>query len=146
MIEENNQNKEIWIDAGTGTGVLAVVEAKLGAKKVYAFDNDDWSYQNAKENVLLNKVDDIVEVSQAEIAEFDFCEVDCISANMFFSLIISSLPKFYKSLQQNKGTLFISGILVYDREELITITEKNNFILIEEMQELEWCCFRFIAK
>ena len=50
-LENSDKQKDIWIDAGTGTGVLAIIAAKLGVKKVYAFDNDDWAFENAIENV-----------------------------------------------------------------------------------------------
>jgi ribosomal protein L11 methyltransferase len=45
------------LDAGTGTGVLAIAAAKMGAKHVFAFDIDEWSKINATENVLLNQVE-----------------------------------------------------------------------------------------
>ncbi len=43
------KNKTV-LDFGTGTGVLAILAAKLGAKEVVAIDNDDWSIENAGEN------------------------------------------------------------------------------------------------
>ena len=141
--QNSEKQKNIWIDAGTGTGVLAIIAAKLGAKKVYAFDNDDWAFENAKENVVANKVEKIVEVSQSGISEFDFPKADCILANMFLGLLISSFQLFYKSLFDSKGILFVSGILVYDREELLNSAQQNGFILLEETQEMEWCCFKF---
>jgi ribosomal protein L11 methyltransferase len=146
MLEKSDKQKNIWIDAGTGTGVLAIIAAKLGAKKVYAFDNDDWAFENTKENAALNKVEKIIEVCKAEISNFDFPTADCILANMFLGLLISSFHLFHRSLIRSKGTLFVSGVLVYDREELLASAKQNNFILLEETQEMEWCCFRFEAK
>jgi ribosomal protein L11 methyltransferase len=147
MIEKTLKPNQIWIDAGTGTGILAILAAKLGAKKVFAFDNDEWSFENALENVKLNKVEEIVEIQQAKIEDYDFPESDCICANMFLNLIISSFPKFYNSLKNNdlseNNFLLVSGILVYDREELLENATKNGFILVEESQDLEWCVFKF---
>jgi len=145
MLEKSEKRKDIWIDAGTGTGVLAIIAAKLGAKKVYAFDNDDWAFENTKENVELNEVEKIVEVYQSEIANFDFPKADCILANMFLGLLISSFHIFHQSLIHSKGVLFVSGVLVYDREELLSSAKQNGFILLEEIQEMEWCCFKFEA-
>jgi ribosomal protein L11 methyltransferase len=146
MIEEffiENGIKDIWIDAGTGTGVLSIITAKLGAKKIYAFDNDEWAYENAVENVKLNSVQDKVEVLHTGIDEYNFPKSDCICANMFLGLIVCSFSKFYTSLKENNGILFVSGILLFDRDNLLKSANENGFILLKEKQELEWCCFKF---
>ena len=140
---ENVQPKNIWVDAGTGTGVLAIIAAKLGAKKIYAFDNDEWSYENAVENIKLNSVQSQVKITHSGIDEYNFPNADCICANMFLGLIIRSFPKFYNSLSSSDGILFVSGILLFDREELLKSAKENKFELISEKQELEWCCFKF---
>jgi ribosomal protein L11 methylase PrmA len=58
-------------------------------------------------------------------------------------LLVSSFHHFHKSLLNSKGILFVSGILIYDREELLNSAKQNNFVLIEEIHEMEWCCFKF---
>ena len=146
MLEKVVKSGQTWIDAGTGTGILAIVIAKLGAKKVYAFDNDDWAYDNAIENVELNNVKEIVEVQKAEIESYQFPKVDCISANMFLNLLDISFPKFYTALKDGLGILLVSGILAFDREELLRNATQNGFILKNEVQEMEWYCFEFEAK
>ena len=149
MIENfftKKKKKNIWIDAGTGTGVLAIISAKLGAKKIYAFDNDEWAIENAIENVELNSVQDKIKIIHSGIDDYDFPKADCITANMFLGLIIRSFKKFYNSLKMSYGTLFISGILLFDRDELLKSAIENGFDLVEERQELEWCCFEFKVK
>ena len=49
MMEKIKDPNKFWIDAGTGTGVLAIFAVMLGAKRVFAFDNNIWSVENAKE-------------------------------------------------------------------------------------------------
>lgn len=136
---------QVWIDAGTGTGVLAILAAKLGAKKIYAFDNDEWSYENALENAKLNGEDDKIDIALSTIDEYVFPKADVIVANMFFNLIISSLDKFYNSLFDSKGKLLISGILIYDEKELIQKAEESGFKLEQVLHEDEWCGFLFKA-
>ena len=51
----NHEDKHV-LDVGTGTGVLAIMADKLGAKSIMATDIDDWSIDNCKENFVLNKV------------------------------------------------------------------------------------------
>jgi len=141
--ENNSLKKDIWIDAGTGTGILAIIAAKLGAKKVYAFDKDEWALENSKENIALNKVNHIVNIEQCEIENFVFPESNCVCANLFLGLIIKSFPVFWNSLAKHNGILFVSGVLLFDREELLFSAKENGFFLLDEMQELEWCCFKF---
>ena len=58
MIEQMSgmdlQNKSV-VDFGTGTGVLAILAEKMGAISVEAIDNDDWSIENARENIFNNR-------------------------------------------------------------------------------------------
>ena len=57
MIEQMSQldfNNKLVIDFGTGTGVLAILAEKLAAASVIAIDNDNWSIENAGENILKN--------------------------------------------------------------------------------------------
>ncbi len=134
---------QIWVDAGTGTGILAILAAKMGAKKIYAFDNDEWSFENAFENAELNKVSEKIDIKLSTIDEYEFPQADVVVANMFLNLIVSSLDKFYKSISERKGKLLISGILIYDREELIEKAQSAGFTLEDEAQEDEWCGFLF---
>jgi ribosomal protein L11 methyltransferase len=48
-------NKSVF-DFGTGTGILAILAEKCGAKEIIAIDNDEWSYKNAEENLEMNSV------------------------------------------------------------------------------------------
>ena len=144
FIKENgNQLKNLWVDAGTGTGVLAIIAAKLGVKKIFAFDIDEWAIENTIENVNLNLVESQIEVLLSSIDKYNFPDADCICANMYFDLVTRSFVKFYDSLKTNNGILFISGILVFDRSDLLKSAEENGFELVSEKQELEWCCFKF---
>mgnify|MGYP002628634630 FL=1 len=53
QLEIDHTNKTV-LDVGTGTGILAILAEKLGASKIKAFDIDEWSVENTKENLQLN--------------------------------------------------------------------------------------------
>ncbi|MEJ7822809.1 MAG: 50S ribosomal protein L11 methyltransferase, partial [Chitinophagaceae bacterium] len=55
-----NFSKKSVLDFGTGTGLLAIMSKKLGAKNIVAIDNDDWSIHNARENFDVNNCGDII--------------------------------------------------------------------------------------
>src|SRR5699024_9195263 len=71
------------LDAGTGTGILAIAAAKLGAAKVTAFEIDAWSLKNAAENIRLNEVEEnIILLEGSTHAVDDDAVFDVIIANI----------------------------------------------------------------
>jgi ribosomal protein L11 methyltransferase len=142
LMEKYVQPDQFWIDAGTGTGVLAILAVKLGAKSCYAFDNDIWSVENTLENIALNNVEDKIEVEQVEIDNIELPRADGIVANLFANLIIKNAPKFAKALPSS-APLLVSGILVYDKDEVISAAENAGFRFAEIIQEAEWVAIAF---
>jgi ribosomal protein L11 methyltransferase len=142
LLEKYVQQGQFWIDAGTGTGVLGILAVKLGAKSCYAFDNDIWSVENTLENIVLNEVEDKMEVVQVEIDNVELPLADGIVANLFANLIIKSAPKFANSLPIG-APLLVSGILVYDKDDVISAAENAGFRFAEIIQEAEWVAIAF---
>lgn len=140
-VEKNSK----WLDVGTGTGVLAILAEKLGAKSVFAFDNNDWAVENAKENVKMNECKAVV-VEQLDIEEESLDDYNGIFSNLFLHLIIPSLPKFYNSLKKSNGILLVSGVLNYDEKELMDALIRNGFERIETILEDEWLAGAFKIK
>lgn len=143
LMEHSVKKGDFWIDAGTGTGALAILAAKLGAKRCFAFDNSFWSVDNAKENVDINQVSEIVEVDEADIDIVELPEADGIAANMNFGLIMRSFEKFRNSLINKRGRLIISGIMIYDKDEVIEKANSFGFHTINFIIEDEWIAFHF---
>lgn len=127
-----------WIDAGTGSGVLAILAAQLGADNVLAFDFDEWAYLNATENVVLNGLSEKIRVIQASVNDIQLPHANGILANMFKNILIESFPKFRDSIKPLDGDLIISGLLIYDKDEIIKAAENNAFKVIDTLTEDEW--------
>lgn len=134
-----------WVDAGSGTGLLAILASKLGAKEIFAFDNDEWSTLNINENIALNGVLNI-RVENADIYKVELPESDGIFANLFLHLVIDSFDKMYESLKRRKGILLVSGILKYDEETVVKSAIKAGFKLNETMYDDEWIAFQFTVE
>jgi ribosomal protein L11 methyltransferase len=145
MMKENITQDSNWIDAGTGTGVLAILAVKLGAKSVLAFDNDEWSVDNTIENIELNKCSDKIQVLQSGLLEVNLPESDGITANLYTHLLKPAFPKFYEALKKRKGTLLISGVLVYDKDEIQRAATDAGFRHIKTIQEDEWIAMHLSA-
>lgn len=140
LIKTVNKDEK-WVDAGTGTGVLAILASKLGAKSVYAFDIDEWSVRNTIENIELNSVENIT-VSQSDLNTLQLEEYDGIVANIFANILIDNMSKFAASIKQD-GLLIFTGILKYDKLKVLEAANKNGFELIEELAEDEWIAYKF---
>ena len=129
------------IDLGTGTGVLAIAAAKLGARRVLALDNDPWCYENASENVRRNRVRDLVSVRQANVEKLGRHRFDLVVANIDLKTF-SRCHRQLTAATRSGGTLILSGILSVDRKKLLALMPKS-FRLLESRSEREWMAFAF---
>lgn len=125
------------IDAGTGTGILSIAAIKLGAEKVFAFDIDEWSIENTRENILLNDVNEGITVRKgsAEVIP-EGLTVDLLLANIERNTILDLLPVFLKSTQKG-GDIILSGLLESDRRDVVSQLEPEAEVW-EIAQENEW--------
>ncbi len=87
-LEKTVQPGDTVIDVGTGSGVLSIAAAKLGASSVQAYDLDPVAVESAEMNVRLNKTDDIVSVGQNSLLEGIEGPVDLIVANLLAEIIL----------------------------------------------------------
>ncbi len=147
LLEQTVQPGSFWIDAGTGTGVLAILALKCGAAKVFAFDNDEWSVRNTEENLTLNAIPpDAVQVEQADITTIQLPLCNGITANLHKNLLLKSLPLFHRSLSAHHGDLLISGILRFDTEEVIQAAQNASFTHIQTLSESDWIAIHLKIK
>ncbi len=111
-------------DFGTGTGILAILAEKLGAKNVLAVDNDSWSIENSKENVERNQCEHIkIEPGENAAVNDTF---DIILANINRNIILDNLAYLNDCLNE-KGYLLLSGLLVED--EAVILKEIDQYPL-----------------
>jgi len=143
LMENLVQKDSFWVDAGTGTGVLAILAIKLGAASSFAFDNNIWSLENAIENVELNHCSEKIKITQEDIHQVLIPDCDGIAANLYTHLLIPSLPKFRNALLKSKGSLVISGVLVYDEKDILDAALKAGFKHVETLYEDEWIAAHF---
>lgn len=125
------------LDAGSGTAILGIASAKLGAAKVIAFDIDDWCYDNGIENTKLNKVDDIVEIRKCELKDITENNYDLIIANIQKNILLE-LAKGFKERIKPNGILILSGLLEMDREAIEKKYTSFGFREIDFIKMDEW--------
>lgn len=132
------------LDAGTGTGILAIAALKLGAKSAFGFDVDEWSETNAKENILLNKVEEFeAKLGSTEVIP-EGSSYDVILANINRNALIELLPELTGFLKK-EGKLLLSGLLEED-EEVIRNQKAIKSLSCKSTRQLkEWIAILFEA-
>jgi ribosomal protein L11 methyltransferase len=124
------------IDFGTGTGVLAIVADKMGAKHILGIDCDDWSIENAEENASINKCKNI-ELLKAETIPSQVEKADIMLANINLNIISENIFAIKDAIKTNGIALF-SGIMLHDEPNIINVIEKEGFIINEIFKKDNW--------
>jgi ribosomal protein L11 methyltransferase len=127
------------IDAGTGTGILSIMCIKRGASEVFAYDIDEWSVENTKDNLLLNGIHNTVRLELGDATVLDKTNnTDLIIANINRNILLNDLKTFCSKLNK-KGLLLISGFYTEDSPLLIETAKKEGLMLNKIESEDNWC-------
>ena len=103
---------ESCLDIGCGSGILAILAAKRGAKRVVALDYDIWAVENARENAALNGVDR-VEVLHADLHSLPHEQFQLVLANLTKNLLLDSLERLVATVRLG-GLIAMSGFYEAD--------------------------------
>ena len=126
------------LDAGTGTGILAIAAEKVGASAVEAFDFDPVCIRVSKENAKANRCRKIA-FSVADSQHVGaFQKADVILANLYSELLISSAPGLAKKLKHG-GHFIFSGVLVSQAPEVSAALEKCGLGTPRFIKRGKWC-------
>ena len=142
LMEKHVDVDDVWVDVGTGTGVLAILAAKLGATDVFAFDNNEWSIANSIENVTRNNVHNIVRVEHVELQDVALPSCNGLAANLYRHLVIPFASAFIRAVEPG-GTILVSGILKYDKDDVSAPFLSHGCTIVESLAETEWCAIAF---
>ncbi len=112
-LEEIVKPDSLVFDVGTGSGILAIAAALLGAKSVKAVDNDGTAVKVAKENVAMNKLEHVIDVKQGDLLTGTDGKANIIVANIIANVIIILLNDVQGKLLS--GGLFLASGIIEDR-------------------------------
>jgi len=127
-------------DLGTGSGILAIAAAKLGAK-VEAVDLDSVAIRVAQENVDLNLVSDRVRVMRGDLGTVLTGQADVVIANIIADVILMLLPDL-KRILRAEGEFLASGIIDNRADEVETGLKEAGFEIVERIEDSGWILFR----
>ncbi|MFL0195811.1 50S ribosomal protein L11 methyltransferase [Clostridium sp. WILCCON 0269] len=125
-------------DIGTGSGILAITAAKLGAKQVSAVDLDPVAVESALKNVGYNDIKNI-KVTHGNLMGGVHGKADIVVINIIADVIIS-LTEEVKNFLVSGGVFISSGIILDRKEDVIEKLQYSGFEIKEINQDGEWVC------
>lgn len=128
------------LDFGTGTGVLAILAEKMGASQTDAIDIDDWSIENAGENLQANACKN-TRLSKGSSLD-GLPHYQLILANINKHVLLAQMGSIKQHLTSD-GVVVLSGLLAGDREDIVQSAARHSLVLIEEMEKDSWIALEF---
>ena len=141
QLELDHEGKKV-LDAGSGTGVLAIMAEKLGAIDLMAIDIDEWAYTNSLENLELNATK-CIQVKQSDIKNAVLTQkYDIILANINKNVLLEELPVYKEYLKQG-AYLLMSGFYIHDSDDIVGKAESLGIKKLSQKEKNQWTAILF---
>ncbi len=125
------------LDLGTGSGILAIAAAKLGAGRVAAFDSDPQAVRVARENVRKNDAGQMVTVQHGSLSEAAGT-YDLVMVNILARVIVQMAEAGLSERLRRGGYLVTAGITADQAPEVIAALERNDLHVTDRRQRGDW--------
>ena len=145
MMEKHLKTGMNVLDMGTGSGILAIYAAKIGANKIDAYDIDPVAVKVAKDNIAENGVSDKIFCDVSDLmqnADKTREKYDFICANIVADIVIR-LSECMGDYVKKDGLCAVSGIIDTQYDRVVKAISEKGFVLIDELKENDWCAFVF---
>jgi ribosomal protein L11 methyltransferase len=146
-LENNVDASSVVLDIGTGSGILAIVAAKCGARAVTGLDIDEDALRSASENIEHNGVSQTISLIRGDVALEAVRELlisantgarfDVICANLTSGILKELLP-VSTTLLADSGIIILSGILETERADMLDAVDASGMKVILEEVRGEW--------
>lgn len=125
------------VDVGTGSGILALAAAQLGASRVWALDIDEVAVACARENVRVNRLEAVVTVGAGTLSGLATGPVDVIVANIVAHVLVRLVPEVTARLRP--GGSFVAGGIIRQREgDVLGSLASAGLVVIDRQAQGEW--------
>jgi ribosomal protein L11 methyltransferase len=136
-LEEHLEPGAKVLDLGTGSGILAIAAAKLGAGSVLALDNDPLAVRAAQANVQSNGVQNLVNVEPGSL-DRAAGEFDMVLVNILARVIIELADQGLVERVRATGLMIAAGIVVEQEAEVTAALRAHGLEMVERKQEKDW--------
>lgn len=137
LLEKNLKPELNILDVGTGTGILSIAAAKLGARDITAIDIDQTAVKVAQENAQLNDVAEKIEFLQGDLVEQINQKYDLVIANILPEIIKKLIPDLNRVCELNARAI-LSGIIREKEAEIRAELKEYNFLVEEVIYKGDW--------
>lgn len=138
LLEQTVRPGQSVLDCGTGSGILSIAAAKLGAGEVLGIDIDPEAVRVAKENIERNGVSGTARAEQGDLTKGVPFTADLVVGNLMAELIVMLTPDIAAHLAP--GGRFISSGILTEKEDLVRgALEKEGFEIRRVDRKGEWC-------
>jgi ribosomal protein L11 methyltransferase len=138
MMETYFRDGDTFLDLGTGSGILMIAAAKLGAVMVCGVDKDDIAVEIAKKNLMLNKIDrKFFSLYTGNLVEGIEKKYDFVAANILTHVILGLLDDIQPVINE-KGVFVCSGILEENKDLVVAKMKDIGFEILESATKDQW--------
>ncbi|MCM3761524.1 50S ribosomal protein L11 methyltransferase [Alkalihalobacillus oceani] len=125
------------VDVGTGSGVLSIAAAKLGAEQVLALDLDDVAVVSARQNIALNQLEAKISVKQNNLLQGVSGNYDIVVANILAEIVVQCIQDAAAILKPG-GSFITSGIIKRKKQEVKDALLEGGFTINEVVEMEDW--------
>ena len=144
LLEADLQGKSV-LDMGCGTSILAILASMRGAGPITAIDIDDWCVNNSRDNIALNRINNItVEWGDANLLKGRE-PFDVIIANINRNILLADMAQ-YAACMHSGSELYMSGFYVQDIPVIQEKAESLGMEFIHHREKNNWAAVKFIMK
>lgn len=136
-LEEHLRPGMTVLDLGTGSGILAIAAAKLGAERVMAVDSDPQAVDIARDNVAINNVGGMVRVAHGSLTGITEC-YDLVMVNIVARVIEDLVREGLVTRLRPGGKMVTAGIVADQEPAVAAALNQGGFILAGRRQENDW--------
>lgn len=142
LLQTELDGGERILDVGTGSAILAIAAARLGAAEVLAVESDEDAMETALENLERNQVTEQVELVHALVDASYLVDVqgegfDLVVANVLSGVLVPLLPALARSLKPG-GRLILGGILDTEAAQVVNAAAGAGLAFVRSDREEEW--------
>ncbi len=136
-LEEDVQSGIDVLDLGTGSGILAIAAAKLGAESVLAIDSDPQAVDVARENVVINGVEGRVKVAYGSLSDVTGC-YDLMMVNIVARVIEDMVREGLATRLRLGGKVVTAGIVADQEPSVAATLDQGGLTLVGRRQKEDW--------
>lgn len=138
LIETYIKPGSTFLDVGTGSGILMITAARLGARYITGIDNDEVAIKVARKNLVKNEIKPgMFNLLCTTLDKTDKTSYDFIAANIIAQVIVDILPRISMRMTPDTTTI-LSGIIKERQNDVLAALKANHLCVIHEEHSDEW--------